>query len=244
MSAAQFHLHALSFGYRPDKLVLDGLDLTVMPGDAIAISGGNGSGKTTLLRLMVGLLKPASGVVEAFGRLRTKERDFHEVRARAGLLFQDPDDQLFCSTVMEDVAFGPLNLGKPRAEAEAIAADTLRGLGLAGFERKNTHGLSGGEKRLVSLAAVLAMEPEALLLDEPTNGLDDATRERLTQLVRESRRSKVVVSHDRAFLEAVATSELRLEDGRLRRVSPPGVSRHAQANSLASAWHEPRLQPE
>ena len=222
MSQAQFQLKALSFGYRLGQLVLDGLDLPVMPGDALALSGGNGSGKTTLLHLMVGLLKPSSGVVEAFGQVRTRERDFHEVRARAGLLFQDPDDQLFCSTVAEDVAFGPLNLGKPRAEAEAIAAATLRELGLAGFERKNTHSLSGGEKRLVSLAAVLAMDPEVLLFDEPTNGLDDATRDRLTQLVRESPRSKVVVSHDRAFLEAVATTELRLEGGRLRRAAHDG----------------------
>lgn len=215
MSAAQFQLKKLSFGYRPGQLVLDGLELTVVSGDAIAITGGNGSGKTTLLHLLVGLLKPTSGVVEAFGEARVKERDFHEVRARAGLLFQDPDDQLFCSTVLEDVAFGPLNLGKSRAEAEALAVATLRDLGLSGFERKSTLGLSGGEKRLVSLAAVLAMNPEVLLFDEPTNGLDDATRDRLTQLVRESPRSKLVVSHDRAFLEAVATRELRLQGGRL-----------------------------
>ena len=141
----------------------------------MALLGPNGCGKTTLLHLIVGLLRPSAGQIEAFGRQRMAEADFHEVRRRVGLLFQDADDQLFCPTVAEDVAFGPLNLGKSRDEVRRIVAGTLDSLGLAGYEHRVTYRLSGGEKRLVALATVLAMQPEVLLLDEPSGGLDDAS---------------------------------------------------------------------
>ena len=117
-----------------------------------------------------------AGRIEAFGQQRGAEADFHEVRRRVGLLFQDADDQLFCPTVAEDVAFGPLNLGKPRDEVRRIVAATLESLGLAGYEHRITYHLSGGEKRLVALATVLAMQPDVLLLDEPNGELDDAAR--------------------------------------------------------------------
>ena len=117
----------------------------------MALLGPNGCGKTTLLHLIVGLLRPNAGQIEAFGRRRVAEADFHEVRRRVGLLFQDADDQLFCPTVAEDVAFGPLNLGKSRDEVRRIVAATLDSLGLAGYEHRVTYQLSGGEKRLVAL---------------------------------------------------------------------------------------------
>jgi cobalt/nickel transport system ATP-binding protein len=164
---------------------------------------------------MVGLLKPSAGTVEAFGRVRRTEKDFREVRARAGLLFQDSDDQLFCPTVAEDVAFGPLNLGKSPAEARAIVAETLAMLGLDGFADRITHKLSDGEKRLVALATVLAMRPETLLLDEPTNALDEATAARLTGILLALPQSMVVISHDAAFLGRIATRRMKLERGRL-----------------------------
>jgi energy-coupling factor transporter ATP-binding protein EcfA2 len=123
------------------------------------------------------LLKPQQGTVRAFGRERCTEDDFHEVRRRAGLLFQDADDQLFCPTVLDDVAFGPLNLGLDADAARHRARDALETVGLPdGFGRRITYRLSGGEKRLVALAGVLAMEPDALLLDEPTAGLDPQSR--------------------------------------------------------------------
>ena len=117
--------------------------------------------------------------MEVFGKPRAAERDFHEVRRRVGLLFQDADDQLFCPTVVEDVAFGPLNLGLPRDRVRQVVAETLEAVGLAGYEHRITYKLSGGEKRLVALATVLAMQPEVLLLDEPTSGLDEQATERL-----------------------------------------------------------------
>ncbi len=152
-----------------------------------------------------------------FGKTRAGERDFHEVRGRAGLLFQDADDQLFCPTVAEDVAFGPLNLGKPRHEVRHIVARTLDALGLAGYEDRITYKLSGGEKRLVALAGVLAMDPEVMLLDEPTSGLDDEATERVVEIILGLPQAMLIVSHDRAVLRRVATRSLRLVDGHLEK---------------------------
>jgi len=215
VSAALIRLSGVGFAYEDGKQVLSGLDFELHEGERVALMGPNGSGKTTLLHLVVGLLKPDSGKVEAFGRERRTEADFFEVRQRAGLLFQDPEDQLFCPTVFEDVAFGPLNLGKSREEVGAIVAETLDALGLTGYEHRITYKLSGGEKRLVSLAAVLAMQPEVLLLDEPTSGLDEESEARLLSILKGLPLSMVVVSHDRHFLRQTTTRAVWLRDGRL-----------------------------
>jgi cobalt/nickel transport system ATP-binding protein len=213
--SALLELDRVRFAYPGRPPVLDDLELRVEPGDRLAITGPNGAGKSTLLRLLVGLARPEAGRVVAFGCARTSEADFREVRRRVGLVFQDPDDQLFCPTVLEDVAFGPLNLGRSPTEARAIAERTLNRLDLAGFAGRVTHKLSGGEKRLVSLATVLAMAPDVLLLDEPSNFLDEATTARLVAILNGLDQTLVVVSHDRHFRRKVTTSELQLEDGRL-----------------------------
>ena len=184
-----------------------------MPGERVCLAGGNGAGKTTLMHIMVGLLRPFTGQIVAFDRERKEEADFREVRARAGLLFQDPDDQLFCPTVAEDVAFGPLNLGKKPDEAMKIVERTLAALDLSGFEDRITHKLSGGEKRLVTLATVLAMEPDVLLLDEPTNALDERAHQRLVEILLALPQAMVIVSHDRQFRERLATREVALDGG-------------------------------
>ncbi len=215
MSGPLFRLTGVSFAYDRGTPVLDAADFSLWPGDTVALTGPNGVGKTTLFHLMVGLLRPASGTVEAFGAVRRREKDFHAVRARAGLLFQDSDDQLFCPTVAEDVAFGPLNLGKSPAEARRIADATLDAVGLHGLAGRVTHTLSGGQKRLAALAAVLAMEPDVLLLDEPTNALDAETQERLTAILAGLPQAKVIISHDDAFLRRLATRWVRLDGGRL-----------------------------
>ena len=183
MSPVIFNLSKICYGYPGGPLVLNDLDFHLHVGDRIGLVAPNGSGKTTLFHIIMGLLKPLSGTVEAFGAAREAEADFIEVRRRIGLLFQDADDQLFSPTVLEDVAFGPLNLGKSREEALTIARNTLDFLGLNGFENRVTYKLSGGEKRLVSLATVLAMEPEVLLLDEPATGLDSATKDKLIDVL-------------------------------------------------------------
>jgi len=210
-----FRLRGVRFAYDSAHTVLNGVDFELIPHERVALIGPNGCGKTTLLHLMVGLHKPAAGEIQAFGKVRRTEEDFQEVRARAGLLFQDPDDQLFCPTVAEDIAFGPLNLGKTRQEALAIVHETLALLGLSGFENRITYKLSGGEKRLVSLAAVLAMQPEALLLDEPTNALDLPTHRRLLQILQTLPQAMVIISHDQDCLAALATRSLAMAEGRL-----------------------------
>ncbi|KZZ62591.1 energy-coupling factor ABC transporter ATP-binding protein, partial [Oleiphilus sp. HI0128] len=161
---ALIETRGLSYRYPRRGEVLSHVDFSLYSGDRVALTGPNGAGKTTFLHLLVGLKKAKSGDVFAFGKFRKQESEFVEVRAKAGFLFQDPDDQLFCPTVLEDVAFGPLNLGKTRERAFEKAKQTLRSLGMAGFEKRVAHQLSGGEKRLVALASVLAMEPEVLLL--------------------------------------------------------------------------------
>jgi len=208
-------LRQVSFGYDPERPVLCECDFALRPGERVGLVGANGSGKTTLLHLIVGLLRPAAGEVIVLGKPRKCEADFQEIRGRVGLLFQDADDQLFCPTVAEDVAFGPLNLGKPREEVRRIVAQTLAGLGLEGYEQRITYRLSGGEKRLVALATVLAMEPEVLLLDEPVAGLDEASTERLVELLAGLPQAMLVVSHDRAVLERITQKRLRLEAGKL-----------------------------
>jgi cobalt/nickel transport system ATP-binding protein len=214
MKTPLIELHHIGFDYH-DRPILRELEFRLDPGDRVALIGSNGAGKTTLLHLLVGLKRPSSGRILAFGRERAREDDFHEVRARAGLLFQDSDDQLFCPTVLEDVAFGPLNLGRSIEEARADALETLAHLGLADFAERVTYRLSAGEKRLVALATVLAMRPEVLLLDEPTNGLDEATAERLIAHLDGLEQAMILVSHDWRFLARLATRAVRLVAGRL-----------------------------
>jgi len=216
MDEPLIHLEELHFRYSPDRTVLDGIDLALHDGERIGLVGPIGSGKTTLLHLIVGLLTPTAGRVHAFGKDRRKEKDFHEVRRRAGLVFQYADDQLFCPTVIEDVAFGPLNLGKSSQEARAIAAETLGLLQMNGFEERITYKLSGGEKRLVSLATVLAMHPDVLLLDEPTNGLDAQSKERITSVLNGLSQAMIIVTQEPGFVSDIVTRSLLLDNGRLK----------------------------
>jgi cobalt/nickel transport system ATP-binding protein len=207
-------LKNICFRYN-SKYVVDGADFRVGRGDRIGLVGSNGSGKTTICQIVMGLLAPESGEVTLFGKHRTCESDFREVRERIGFLFQDSDDQLFCPTVLEDVAFGPLNQGKTPDEAKTIVTETLGALNLSGFEDRLTYQLSGGEKRLVSLATILAMKPEALILDEPTTGLDEETTERIIDILTKSDLSYIVISHDTEFLERTTNKIAELRDGKI-----------------------------
>jgi cobalt/nickel transport system ATP-binding protein len=200
---------------RDGRRVLDGASLRLGPEERLAIVGPNGAGKTTLLRTLVGLERPARGRVALFGADCGREADFRAARRRIGFLFQDSDDQLFCPSVLEDVAFGPLNLGATPAEARRVALAALDGLGLAPLAERFTHRLSGGEKRLVCLAGLFAMRPEVLLLDEPTNGVDAAFGRRLRDALLGFPGAMILVSHDDRFVAEIATRALALRDGRL-----------------------------
>jgi cobalt/nickel transport system ATP-binding protein len=205
----------LGFSYPNGKNVFNGLNFPLKKGDKIGLTGPNGAGKTTLFHLIMGLLKSNLGEVEIFGKLRKEEKDFTEVRQRIGLLFQDSDDQLFCPTVEEDIAFGPLNLGKSHEQARVIVRETCERLGLSGFEKRVTHSLSGGEKRLVALATVVAMNPECLLLDEPSTGLDEVSTERFLKYLTEYSDTYIIISQDHEFLKDVADKIYRLKDSKI-----------------------------
>lgn len=195
--------------------VLAGASLRLMHRERLAIVGPNGAGKTTLLRTLAGLERVQTGKVVLFGAPCTREADFRAARPRIGFLFQDSDDQLFCPSVLEDVAFGPLNLGASEAEARARAMAVLEGLGLAHLAPRFTHRLSGGEKRLVCLAGLLAMRPEVLLLDEPTNGVDAENGARLSAALKAFDGTMILVSHDDRFVAAHASRAMVLAEGRL-----------------------------
>jgi cobalt/nickel transport system ATP-binding protein len=231
-------LKQVNFSYPGGPAVLQDLDFTLRPGERIGIIAPNGSGKTTLFHLIMGLAKPQSGSISIFGKMRQAERDFSEVRGRIGLLFQDPDDQLFSPTVLEDVAFGPLNLGRTKKDAAAIARRTLTSLGLNGFEDRITFKLSGGEKRLVSLATVLAMEPEVLLLDEPENGLDTRTRARLMKILSGLNIAYILISHELEFLAAATDSIYTMEAGRIHIDRELHIHEHVHAHPLGARPHK------
>ncbi len=207
-------LKGITFGYNRKK-IFDDLQFSFDSGQRIGLRGANGSGKTTFFHIIMGLLQPEKGDVCIFDRRRKTEKDYREVRKRIGLLFQDADDQLFCPTVKEDIAFGPLNLGKDPGEALEVVENTLSLLGLEGFADRVTYRLSGGEKKLVSLGTLLAMEPEILLLDEPTANLDEETTERIVNILQTCSYSYIIISHDQSFLDRAATDQYFLRNGQL-----------------------------
>jgi cobalt/nickel transport system ATP-binding protein len=206
-------LDGVRFGYPGRPVLFDALDFTVCEDERLGLVGANGSGKTTLFHVIVGLERPHAGRILAFGRDVENRADFDQVRRRVGFLFQDSDDQLFSPTVREDVAFGPLNLGKSPADATRIVQETLERLGLADYADRVSYDLSGGEKRLVALATVLAMEPDVLLLDEPANGLDPKARAGLVELLARIGGTQVISSHDMEFVRATCRRVVVLDNG-------------------------------
>jgi cobalt/nickel transport system ATP-binding protein len=233
------NLEGISFGYPGSGAnIIDNLDLKLFKGERIGLMAPNGSGKTTLIHIIMGLLKPLAGNIEIFGGNVCTEKDFEKVRRRIGLLFQDADDQLFSPTVLEDVAFGPLNLGKSKEEAIDISRKTLDLLGLAGFEDRVTFKLSGGEKRLVSLATILAMEPDALLLDEPTTGLDNSTKIKLIEVLTNLDLSYVVISHEFDFVDAITDNVYTMEKGRIIKDDELHVHKHKHVHTLGKQPHK------
>ena len=223
------------------RYLLKDIDWEVKRGEQWVVFGLNGSGKTTLFRCITGLVRPSRGLVRFHGKILHDEKDFHALRCKVGFVLQHADDQLFFPTVLEDVAFGPLNLGFSAAEAEEQARATLQRLGLSGFEQRLTHHLSGGEKKLVALATVLAMEPEALVLDEPTNDLDQDARQRLIDILCDLPTALMVISHDWDFLSRVCGEYRTIREGHLLACAPDVRHSHEHVHPLGLEphWHLP-----
>lgn len=207
-----FELSGVSYSYQNRIVALRDVDLTIRAGEALVILGPNGSGKSTLLKILDGLYRPTSGRVLAFGRDITSAADDPELgywlHQRVGLVFQEPDVQLFSPTVFDDVAFGPLQLGWPTERIRQAVFTTLNELGILHLSDRAPFELSGGEKKRVALATVLVMDPEVILLDEPTANLDPRSRVQLIELLTELHRrgrTLIIATHELDLVATLAT---------------------------------------
>ncbi|PKV86213.1 cobalt/nickel transport system ATP-binding protein [Streptomyces sp. TLI_146] len=194
-SPASLEVSGLAFAYPDGHQALFGVDLTVGRGERVALLGPNGAGKTTLVLHLNGILTGGAGSVKVAG-LPVEKRNLAEIRRRVGIVFQDPDDQLFMPTVREDVAFGPAASGMRGAELEARVHQALERVGMAEYADRPPHHLSFGQRRRVAVATVLAMEPEILVLDEPSSNLDPASRRELADILRALDVTVLMVTHD------------------------------------------------
>ncbi len=204
----------LSYVYPDGRSALHDVTLEVSTGERLSILGPNGAGKTTLMLHLNGTLTPSSGSITVDGLLVEAE-SLPTIRQKVGLVFQDSDDQLFMSSVLEDVMFGPRNLGSSEAEARSTATDALERVGAGHLSERSPHHLSGGERRRVAIATTLAMDPTILVLDEPTADLDPATRYELAELLCSLPVTQLVVTHDLAFAADVCGRSVVMEDGRI-----------------------------
>ena len=231
-------LQQVSFSYPgSSRRLLHEADVTFDRSQRIGLIGANGSGKTTLLHIIMGLLRPTAGRLLFKGREVGGPEDFRLLRRSVGMVFQDADDQLFSPTVLEDVAFGPLNLGLTQAEALRVSHQTLADLELSKLTDRVTCHLSGGEKKLVSLATILSMQPEAMLLDEPTNNLDTATKARLTAILKRLDIGYMIISHDWDFLAETCGEVYTLNEGRAVRSGTECLHSHSHAHPWGDRPH-------
>ncbi len=231
-------LRNISYTYPQNPTpILKNLNFSVTE-KTIGIIGANGCGKTTLFQIIVGLLTPEKGELLFKGNPVENKNDLRTLRKNIGFLFQSSDDQLFSPTVIEDVAFGPLNLGYTPEEARDAATKTLDSLGLHGFEDRITHKLSGGEKKLVALATILAMKPQLLLLDEPTNNLDPNTQKRLIEILQSLDLMQIIISHDWDFLSHTTSVLYQIEHGHVHQCEKDHIHIHSHIHKAGNHPHQ------
>jgi cobalt/nickel transport system ATP-binding protein len=215
MSEPAIHVAGLNYVYPRGPMALDSVAFNVSAGESIGLVGPNGAGKTTLFLCLAGVLNIGPGVAR-LGRLDPGQpEDRRRLPAKVGIVFQNSDDQLFHTTVFDDVAFGPLNLGLTGAEVRSRVAQALEQVGMTGMEQRVPFHLSGGEKRRVALAGVLAMQPDILLLDEPSMYLDPRGRRELIRAINRLPVTKVIASHDLEMIRETCSRILMLDAGRL-----------------------------
>ena len=210
-AAPALALTALSFSYPRRADVLRAINLTVWPGERVGLIGPNGAGKTTLFLLAGGVLKPTAGRATLFGAPVVPGR----FRPEVGLVFQNPDDQLFSPSLWDDVAFGPQNLGLTPTAVRARVEEALAVVGLSALAARPPHHLSGGEKRMAAIAAVLAMHPQLVLYDEPSANLDIRSRRRLIRFLQQAPQAMLIAAHDLELILEVCARVVVLDEGRI-----------------------------
>lgn len=214
MSVPALEVRDLSFSYPDGTAVLHSVDFHVHPGERVALLGPNGAGKTTLVLHLNGIFTPTSGSVTVAG-LPATEGNIQEIRRLTGLVFQDPDDQLFMPTVRQDVAFGPANFGVHGAELDDRVHDALEAVGMLEVADRPPHHLSLGQRRRVAVATVLAMQPEILVLDEPSSNLDPASRHELAHILEALDITMLMVTHDLPYALELCERSLVINNGRI-----------------------------
>jgi cobalt/nickel transport system ATP-binding protein len=212
VSVPVIELRQVAFAYPDGHQALFGVDLHIHPGERVALLGPNGAGKTTLVLHLNGILRPGAGSVRVSG-LPVSDETVGEVRRRVGIVFQDPDDQLFMPTVRDDVAFGPLNLGLGGTELEDRVDAALDVVGMREFASRPPHHLSFGQRRRVAIATVLAMEPEILVLDEPSSNLDPTSRRELAEILETLPVTVLMVTHDLPYAAQLCERSVVLHEG-------------------------------
>ena len=232
-------LRGVRYDYPDGTPGLAGIDFDIARGELVALLGPNGAGKSTLMRLLNGLIR-GEGSIEVFGELLTDDT-VRSIRSRVGLLFSNPDDQLFSPTVIDDVAYGPLHQGLEADEVMARSRAALAEVGMEAYEDRTPHRLSVGEKKRVAIATVLSMRPDILVLDEPTASLAPAARHELIELLRGLPQTQIIATHDLAMARALATRVVVLSTGRVvgegRTESILGDGALLQAHGLEPALH-------
>lgn len=215
----------ISYVYPDGTKALENVDFTVKKGKIVALLGPNGAGKSTLFLHFNGILEPTSGNVKVDGELLGyKKKDLLKVRQKVGIVFQNPDDQLFAPTVMEDVAFGPMNLDLPEEDVEKRVKDSLKRVGMEGFEKKPPHHLSGGQKKRVAIAGILAMKPQIMVLDEPTSGLDPKGASQIMRLLYQLNKEGmtiVISTHDVDLVPLYAYNVYIISKGKIIKEGNP-----------------------
>lgn len=209
----------LHYTYPDDTRALQGVSFRIEHGESVAIVGANGAGKSTLLQHLNAYLVPSQGTVR-IGDYPLTHKTVHQARRTVGMVFQDPDDQLFMPTVYEDVAFGPLHLGLPPDEVSARVEHALATVGVEHLRDRPPYRLSGGEKRAVAIATVLSMSPDILVLDEPSSNLDSRARRHLIDLLRGFRHTKIIATHDLDLVLDLCGRAIVIHQGRVKADGP------------------------
>ncbi|MBE0599008.1 MAG: ABC transporter ATP-binding protein [Desulfuromonadales bacterium] len=219
MSHHIVEVEGLRFTYPDGTVAVQGISFRIHHGEAVAVVGANGAGKSTLLQHLNGYLAPTAGSVR-IGDFPLTRQTLGQVRRTVGMVFQDPDDQLFMPTVFDDVAFGPLNLGLPAAEVEARVEAALGQVEALHLRHRPPFKLSGGEKRAVAIASVLSMSPDILVMDEPTSGLDPRTRRRVIELLASFHHTRIIATHDLDLVLDLCPRTIVLHQGRVMADGP------------------------